>query len=121
MVDALDRGRTRRRRAAPCLARDPGRPEGPDEDDAMPCWLPSDHRGTHEWQMRSDLEFTRTASSVSELGKDRLRTVPPAAGPQLRIHRDERTIAVRWPDWQRYRSEERRVGKECRSRWSPYH
>src|SRR2546430_15259494 len=22
---------------------------------------------------------------------------------------------------QRYRSEERRVGKECRSRWSPYH
>ena len=25
-------------------------------------------------------------------------------------------------DYQRdYRSEERRVGKECRSRWSPYH
>ena len=23
--------------------------------------------------------------------------------------------------WQRPRSEERRVGKECRSRWSPYH
>src|SRR2546430_17614853 len=23
--------------------------------------------------------------------------------------------------WQKYRSEERRVGKECRSRWSPYH
>ena len=22
---------------------------------------------------------------------------------------------------QNYRSEERRVGKECRSRWSPYH
>ena len=22
---------------------------------------------------------------------------------------------------QRFRSEERRVGKECRSRWSPYH
>ena len=22
---------------------------------------------------------------------------------------------------QKYRSEERRVGKECRSRWSPYH
>lgn len=86
----------------PCLARDPGWPEGQDEDDAMLCWLPADHRGTHEWQMRSDLEFTRAASSVSELGKDRLRTVPPAAGPQLRIHRDERTIAVRWPDWQRW-------------------
>src|SRR2546430_3287169 len=24
-------------------------------------------------------------------------------------------------DGMRYRSEERRVGKECRSRWSPYH
>ena len=23
--------------------------------------------------------------------------------------------------WHRNRSEERRVGKECRSRWSPYH
>ena len=23
--------------------------------------------------------------------------------------------------WSNYRSEERRVGKECRSRWSPYH
>src|ERR1035437_8777916 len=27
-----------------------------------------------------------------------------------------------WPDpWWATRSEERRVGKECRSRWSPYH
>ena len=24
-------------------------------------------------------------------------------------------------EWQEERSEERRVGKECRSRWSPYH
>ena len=24
-------------------------------------------------------------------------------------------------EWDRIRSEERRVGKECRSRWSPYH
>src|SRR5438477_4267724 len=23
--------------------------------------------------------------------------------------------------WKKWRSEERRVGKECRSRWSPYH
>ena len=26
-----------------------------------------------------------------------------------------------WDDYKQYRSEERRVGKECRSRWSPYH
>ena len=29
------------------------------------------------------------------------------------------TIAVH--DGRKHRSEERRVGKECRSRWSPYH
>src|SRR5256885_9366558 len=32
---------------------------------------------------------------------------------------------IRWitqlPQFQKARSEERRVGKECRSRWSPYH
>ena len=26
-----------------------------------------------------------------------------------------------WQEWMDDRSEERRVGKECRSRWSPYH
>ena len=26
-----------------------------------------------------------------------------------------------WKDHKKVRSEERRVGKECRSRWSPYH
>ena len=28
---------------------------------------------------------------------------------------------VKGPYPKQYRSEERRVGKECRSRWSPYH
>ena len=26
-----------------------------------------------------------------------------------------------WKSFRNFRSEERRVGKECRSRWSPYH
>src|SRR5271165_4931779 len=30
-------------------------------------------------------------------------------------------IDARMPVWTQHRSEERRVGKECRSRWSPYH
>ena len=35
-------------------------------------------------------------------------------------------LASHWPEVHRFqdiatRSEERRVGKECRSRWSPYH
>src|SRR6266571_7501453 len=50
----------------------------------------------------------------------------------LRSHRDGRATAVvlaappgepagRFPGPDAVRSEERRVGKECRSRWSPYH
>ena len=36
---------------------------------------------------------------------------------------DKKTMidAVRWLPDNGERSEERRVGKECRSRWSPYH
>ena len=33
----------------------------------------------------------------------------------------ETALAQIWPGWYTPRSEERRVGKECRSRWSPYH
>src|SRR2546422_9602773 len=37
-------------------------------------------------------------------------------------HREsERDAAVLLDEHDRERSEERRVGKECRSRWSPYH
>ena len=31
------------------------------------------------------------------------------------------TFLYRWAEGKLTRSEERRVGKECRSRWSPYH
>ena len=34
---------------------------------------------------------------------------------------DYRTLDFDKSIFDRYRSEERRVGKECRSRWSPYH
>ena len=36
---------------------------------------------------------------------------------KLAAHARERVLA----DSENMRSEERRVGKECRSRWSPYH
>ena len=36
------------------------------------------------------------------------------------VTRDRIYADVTWLDKQ-FRSEERRVGKECRSRWSPYH
>src|SRR6266487_1745329 len=56
-------------------------------------------------------------------------TLPPNQdGPPLHIHFTEHeegtviagTLAAE-VDGVRVRSEERRVGKECRSRWSPYH
>ena len=39
---------------------------------------------------------------------------PDYAGMVLFFEKSKRNIAID-------RSEERRVGKECRSRWSPYH
>src|SRR2546426_349802 len=42
------------------------------------------------------------------------------AGPQLQ-EKLQREAAARANLMRQFRSEERRVGKECRSRWSPYH
>src|SRR2546422_9475131 len=41
-------------------------------------------------------------------------------GSDLKLRRP---VALKFlaPSWAGNRSEERRVGKECRSRWSPYH
>ena len=43
------------------------------------------------------------------------------------LHKRNATVDIKWldslqgADTSIERSEERRVGKECRSRWSPYH
>ena len=37
------------------------------------------------------------------------------------LYRFGRGLYVQSSAWEDDRSEERRVGKECRSRWSPYH
>ena len=39
--------------------------------------------------------------------------------PEFKILADFKILAFQNPEFNR--SEERRVGKECRSRWSPYH
>src|SRR5687767_15954146 len=39
----------------------------------------------------------------------------------LKIHYNERAVTRHYHPMTVDRSEERRVGKECRSRWSPYH
>ena len=49
-------------------------------------------------------------------GKSRMATTLLAS-----IYRHDKVTIAHVGDSRAYRSEERRVGKECRSRWSPYH
>src|SRR5256885_6111387 len=64
---------------------------------------------------------------LAALGDLRARRSPRAArsSPQARRATARgaarRAAAPRRRPWSADRSEERRVGKECRSRWSPYH
>src|SRR2546430_9664071 len=73
----------------------------------------------------SDLQPVETvgfAGSVVELavyGK-RLLVIPERLVVLL-AHEPGKTHCRQRPCLARSRSEERRVGKECRSRWSPYH
>jgi len=49
-------------------------------------------------------------------------SVPPAEKPKAReVVRENLKFSGRRRPIESDRSEERRVGKECRSRWSPYH
>src|SRR2546430_5389722 len=52
---------------------------------------------------------------ITQLGIDLLHANRPSSSADLRIEQSGATITAS------VRSEERRVGKECRSRWSPYH
>jgi hypothetical protein len=82
-----------------CMTKDPDWPEDQDEDDPMLCGLPKDHQGAHDWEMRSDLQYTRTANGVGELERDRLRAVPADDRVKLRISFHPVVVAMRWPDW----------------------
>src|SRR2546421_9887087 len=52
-----------------------------------------------------------TTIKLSQAGKNRVRV----SGVRGKPATDKLKVSIA------YRSEERRVGKECRSRWSPYH
>src|SRR2546429_6419629 len=51
----------------------------------------------------------------------RLLASHPAMGRAGRVEGTRELVVMGTPYIVPYRSEERRVGKECRSRWSPYH
>src|SRR5256886_15666616 len=79
--------------------------------------------GARDYQL-SRAEVTRLLARLRETPLDARRQIP-GLNPQRAdiIVAGVAVIArlTRWLGSQRVRSEERRVGKECRSRWSPYH
>ena len=74
---------------------------------------------------RGELYDGRTRAAMSQRVMEAVGRFPPFA--------DAASVALYWSlpaevdthafveKWAVRRSEERRVGKECRSRWSPYH
>ena len=58
-------------------------------------------------------------SSSLKSGFEVIQT-PPTMLPE-KVMWSNYSTAFSMAPFGRYRSEERRVGKECRSRWSPYH
>ena len=71
----------------------------------------------------SDLSLVLAPSGEQQADLESfLQTVQDPASPDYQKWLTPQQFADRFgPSQSDYRSEERRVGKECRSRWSPYH
>ena len=76
-----------------------------------PLGNPLDGRGPIEAEERRPLEFKAPGVIARQPVKEPLQTGIKSIDSMTNIGRGQREL----------RSEERRVGKECRSRWSPYH
>ena len=72
----------------------------------------------------------RLRNSLRPVTPDNARTIPESYFPRVKQNMQLTVVSDIYPDKNfkgrieivyRSRSEERRVGKECRSRWSPYH
>ena len=68
------------------------------------------------WQ--NEQYFRNAEAKFIELLKD---YTGPEGVQQMLWQKQEENIPLFGYGSKTYRSEERRVGKECRSRWSPYH
>ena len=78
---------------------------------------------THEDFLLGDLNAVMVASRILGYGKDYPLTVTcPKCNTTTEHNVDLSQLETKdVPENDLTRSEERRVGKECRSRWSPYH
>ena len=72
---------------------------------------------------RLDEDFSREIDAHLEMLVDDYvrRGLPPAQARREAVLRFGGPMQIQESNRERRRSEERRVGKECRSRWSPYH
>ena len=76
---------------------------------------------------QNELEkLQKAALLIEEMSMGRLKVCPSTVGHVYIRPESDAYIGLQMqiaPESTpgRYRSEERRVGKECRSRWSPYH
>ena len=68
----------------------------------------------------SQLERNLTSPSITTL-MDILQCLGTSIGEFFNEAPDEQIVFGKQDYFVKVRSEERRVGKECRSRWSPYH
>ena len=75
-------------------------------------------RNIHEWKISTTANVITIIEG--QLGKEKHRSemvITVVKGDN--VIQAETEAESLW--YGKYRSEERRVGKECRSRWSPYH
>src|SRR6266568_1485899 len=83
----------------------------------------------HNYDLVAELVADRVAVTRGRISAKRLLAAAKAAGYRGSARNFRRLVAEAKRTWRRdnhrgrrpVRSEERRVGKECRSRWSPYH
>src|SRR5262245_1338156 len=83
-------------------------------------WLLYDFRGSNVLAQRI------VGLDEKKLSRRWFYYVPASGEPKKLVHAIEPAALDALPGksktvYRRWRSEERRVGKECRSRWSPYH
>ena len=70
--------------------------------------------------VEGSIGFTALSGKTTRL-EPRHRLVYDTGKDYLAVEKVNTRRYISWKDNMFYRSEERRVGKECRSRWSPYH